>query len=141
METLVLEQYLRVLYTEVRTWVKEQNPPLLQKLFCLLRHTSLHGQALETTRGTSEGIEVGSNSYTTSQTKMLKPTHKKACNTKAPPVMQRSGKAYGMCFNCGKHGHNSNQVHVVSYSSPGLACDTVYHSFNTERKKIKTAPF
>lgn len=55
--------------------------------------------------------------------------------------MQRSGKAYGMCFNCGKHGHNSNQVHVISYSSPGLACDTVYHSFNTERKKIKTAPF
>lgn len=26
METMVLEQYLRVLYPEVRTWVKEQNP-------------------------------------------------------------------------------------------------------------------
>lgn len=26
METLVLEQYMRVLYPEIHTWVKERNP-------------------------------------------------------------------------------------------------------------------
>ncbi len=46
METLVLEQYLRVLYPEVRT--KRGIPPLLQKLLHSLRLILLHGKALET---------------------------------------------------------------------------------------------
>lgn len=79
---------------------------------------------LHPARGKSEGIGVGSNSHTTSQTKMLKPTHNKTCTAKASPVMPRSGKANVVCFHCGEHGHKSNQVHVMSYSSPSLACDT-----------------
>ncbi len=78
----MLEQYLRVLNPEVRTWVKERNPSTVAEAATLVEAyiaarkgpgNYRYAGILHPGRGNSEGIGVGSNSHNTSQTMIPKP--------------------------------------------------------------------
>ncbi len=129
METLVLEQYLRVLYPEVRTWVKERNSSTaaeaatLAEAYIAARKgpgNYRYAGILHPGRGKSEGIGVGSNSHNTSQTKILKPIHNKISTAKAPPIGQHSNRADVVCFNCGEPGHTSPLCPLKEPKNTGL---------------------
>ncbi len=113
----MLEQYLRVLYPEVRTWVKERNSSTTPEAATIVETyiaarkgpgNYWYAGILHPGRGKSEGIRVGSNSYNTSQTKIPKPIHNKTYTTKTPPIGQHSNRADVACFNCGEPGHTWN---------------------------------
>lgn len=108
METLVLEQYLRVLYPEVRTWVKERGPATAEEAAGLVEsYISAHKRAgsfryagiLSSTRGKSEGSMGCSNS----QAKIFKVTYAKP-NT-SDTTLQSVAKEDVVCFHCGQSGH------------------------------------
>lgn len=113
METLVLEQYMRVLYPEVRTWVKERNPVTAEEAASLVEAYSTarkgssgtfrYAGSLQSNRGKSVGS--GGSSYSQLQTQILKPTHPKPI----PPVVARQSSAKNdvVCYNCAEPGHTS----------------------------------
>ncbi|KAL2082753.1 hypothetical protein ACEWY4_022571 [Coilia grayii] len=107
METMVLEQYLRVLYPEVRTWVKEHNPSTAAEAALLVenfvaahkgpRRYRYAGVLDRQPRGKSDGAGRGAGSDVT-------PSYSR--NT--PPLPPGSAKPQGIsCFNCGREGHKS----------------------------------
>ncbi len=113
METLVLEQYMRVLYPEVRTWVKERNPVTAEEAASLVEAYSTarkgssgtfrYAGSLQSNSGKSVGS--GGSSYSQLQTQILKPTHPKPI----PPVVARQSSAKNdvVCYNCAESGHTS----------------------------------
>lgn len=118
METMVLEQYLRVLYPEVRTWVKERDPVTAEEAAKLVEayvaahkgfsETFRYAGSLQAARGKSEGS--GGSSYFHSQAQILHPTHPKPTPPKATvPIDTCSTQPNTevICYNCGKPGHTS----------------------------------
>ncbi|XP_039525008.1 uncharacterized protein LOC120477466 [Pimephales promelas] len=110
MEAMVLEQFLRVLYPEVRTWVKEHNPITagqaanLVEAYISARKGSGHFQyagVLQATKGKSEGMGAWSSSK--SQAKILKATYSEPTTSVSLP--QPIVKSEVVCFNCGEPGH------------------------------------
>ncbi|XP_056879584.1 uncharacterized protein LOC130520041 [Takifugu flavidus] len=104
METMVLEQYLRILYPEVRTWVKERNPATAAEAATMVENFVAAHKGSKRFRyagvwdhppwGKSDGVGrgCGSGSY----------------NRSAQPPPQGSVKSQGVsCFNCGREGHKS----------------------------------
>ncbi|KAL2086360.1 hypothetical protein ACEWY4_017419 [Coilia grayii] len=115
METMVLEQYLRVLYPEVRTWVKERTPSTAAEAATLVENFVAAHKGSKRYRyagvldrqpwGKSDGAGRGRGSgalpsYTPHT------LHTPPRNTPPPP--QSSVKPQGVsCFNCGREGHKS----------------------------------
>lgn len=107
METLVLEQYLRVLHPDVRSWVKERNPDTADHAATLVEAYITTRKGPGTTRydgihhyskGKSEGLEVGSNSLRC--TKIITST------TTSGSMPQTTAKGESLvCFNCGESGN------------------------------------
>ncbi len=106
----MLEQYLRVLQPEVRTWVKERNPTTaaqaanLVDFYIAARRgpgNFRYSSVLQATKGKSEGLGGGSSSQ--SQSKILKSTYSKTTRPLALP--QATVKEAVVCFNCGEPGH------------------------------------
>uniref|UniRef100_A0A3B3S5S3 CCHC-type domain-containing protein n=1 Tax=Paramormyrops kingsleyae TaxID=1676925 RepID=A0A3B3S5S3_9TELE len=107
METLVLEQYLRVLYVDVRTWVREHNPATAAEAANLVEsfvaaHRGPRGYqyagVLDRQRwGKSDGPGKGAGSGIT------------ASDHRAPPPLHPDrARPQGIsCFNCGQVGHKS----------------------------------
>lgn len=113
METLVLEQYMRVLFPEIRTWVKERNPvsakeaALLVESYLAARKgasTPLrYAGILQSTRGKSVGS--GGSTYSQQQTQIIKPTHP---NPRPSVLMRQSvDKDEVVCYNCAEPSHTS----------------------------------
>lgn len=107
LETMVLEQYLRVLYPEVKTWVKEHNPATAAEAARLVENfVAAHrgprsyryaGMLDRQARGKSVGAGRGVDFEAT-------PSH----NRSTLPLPPDSGKPQGIsCFNCGREGHKS----------------------------------
>ncbi|KAL2095611.1 hypothetical protein ACEWY4_007759 [Coilia grayii] len=107
METMVLEQYLQVLYPEVRTWVKEHNPSTAAEAALLVenfvaahkgpRRYRYAGVLDRQPRGKSDGAGRRAGSDAT-------PSYSR--NT--PPLPPGSAKPQGiLCFNCGREGRTS----------------------------------
>lgn len=111
METLVQEQYLRVLYPEVRTWVKERNPDTAAEAATMVEAyiaarkgpgTTRYAGILHSSKGKSEGLGVGSNSQ--SGPKIFRPSHAKAPTSAPEPQTTVKGESV-VCYNCGEPGH------------------------------------
>ncbi|XP_067281115.1 uncharacterized protein [Pseudorasbora parva] len=113
LETMVLEQYLRVLFPEVRTWVKERNPATageaasFVEAYITARKVSSgtlpYAGVLPSNRGKSVGS--GGSSYSQLQTQILKPTHPRP---KSPvTTFQALDKKDVICYNCAEPGHTS----------------------------------
>ena len=107
METLVLEQYLRVLYPDVRTWVRERNPTTAAEAAELVEsYVAAHrgpkgyryaGMLEQNVRGKSVGFGKGVGSGTES-------SHSRA----PPPLPSDRARPHSIaCFNCGQEGHKS----------------------------------
>lgn len=110
MEAIVLEQYLRVLHPEVRTWVKERNPTTaahaanLVEVYIAARRGPGNFQyagVLQATKGKSEGL--GGCSSSQGQSKILKSTYIKP--TTPVPLPQTTDTKEVVCYNCGEPGH------------------------------------
>ncbi len=108
MEAIILEQFLRVLYPDVRTWVKEREPTTAAEAVRLAEsYITAHKGAgsfsyagsLPVARGKSEGSGGGSNS----QARVLKLTQNKATTPCA--TYQSVDKEDVVCFHCGQPGH------------------------------------
>ncbi len=108
MEAIILEQFLRVLYPDVRTWVKEREPTTaaeaarLAELY-ITAHKGAgsfsYAESLPVARGKSEESGGGSNS----QARVLKLTQSKATTPCA--TYQSVDKEDVICFHCGQPGH------------------------------------
>lgn len=108
MEALVLEQFLRVLYPDVRTWVKERDPTTaaeaarLAEAYITARKGAgnfRYAGILPSARGKSEGLGSCSNS----QDRILRLTQSKATT---PHVTSQSVvKGDVVCYHCGQPGH------------------------------------
>ncbi|KAL7877197.1 hypothetical protein SRHO_G00038400 [Serrasalmus rhombeus] len=107
METMVLEQYMRVLYPEVRTWVKERNPMTAEEAATLVENFVAAHKGSKRYRyaglldrqpwGKSDGVGSGRGSG-------APPNYSR--NTPPPP--QSKVPLQGVsCFNCGREGHKS----------------------------------
>ncbi|XP_056116336.1 uncharacterized protein LOC130092496 [Rhinichthys klamathensis goyatoka] len=113
METLVLEQYMRVLYPEVRIWVKERNPSTAGEAADLVESyiaarkgssgTFRFSGVFPEARGKSVGS--GGSSFSQSQAQSFKVTDPKP----SLPVVTRQILPRGdiVCYNCGGSGHTS----------------------------------
>ncbi|KAL2103518.1 hypothetical protein ACEWY4_000386 [Coilia grayii] len=109
METLVLEQYLRVLYPDVRTWVRERNPKTAAEAAMLVEsYVAAHrgprgyryaGVLEQSTRGKSVGFGKGVGSGTANSH-----SHSRA---PPPPPTDRVRPQSVSCYNCGQEGHKS----------------------------------
>lgn len=113
MQTLVLEQYMRVLYPEVRTWVKERNPLTAEEAASFVdayitarkgsTGTFRYAGSLQANRGRSGGS--GGSSYSQLQTQIVHSAHPKSIPTKV--ACQSSVKNEVVCYNCAEPGHTS----------------------------------
>lgn len=113
METLVLEQYMRVLYPEVRTWVKERNPSTAGEAADLVESyiaarkgssgTFRYSGVFPEARGKSVGS--GGSLFSQSQAQSVKVTDSRP----SLPVVTRQILPRGdiVCYNCGEVGHTS----------------------------------
>ncbi len=108
MEAIVLEQFLRVLYPDVRTWVKEHDPTTaaeaarLAEAYITARKGAgnfCYAGILPVARGKSEGSGGCSNS----QARVLKLPQSKATTPYA--TSQSVAKEDVVCFHCGQPGH------------------------------------
>lgn len=116
METLVLEQYMRLLFPEVRTWVKERNPGTAEEAASLVEAyitarrgssaTFLYAGSLPSNRGKSVGS--GGSSCSQWQTQIMKPTHPKTQT--AATICQSSDKKDVVCYNCAEPGHTTTST-------------------------------
>lgn len=106
----MLEQYLRVLHPEVRTWVKERNPTTaleaanLVEVYIAARRgpgNFHYSGILQATKGKSEGLGGFSNSQ--SKSKIIKSTYVKPPTP--VPLPQTTDKNEVVCYNCGELGH------------------------------------
>ncbi len=113
MEKMVLEQYLKVLYPEVKAWVKERDPSTAADAARLVdTYVAAHkgpgtyqyaGQ-LRPHGGKSKGLGKGggSGNYTQGQGSFRKPLVVEQTN----PKTWTGHKAEVVCHNCGEAGHS-----------------------------------
>lgn len=126
METVVLEQYMRVLYPEIRTWVKERNPMMAAEAANLVEDyiaarkgfsgVFRYAGSLQSSRGKSGGL--GNSAYFGPLTQVLKPSHSKP----VPPVVPRqpAAKREVVCDNCAESGHISSHCPILKPKSASL---------------------
>lgn len=104
METVVLEQYLRMLYPEVKTWVKERDPTTASEaVACQMSGAYRYAGLTQAIKDKSEGPGKGSASScdTYRQVKTFMPFTLKPM----PAGTHPKKKAEVVCFNCGEPGH------------------------------------
>ncbi len=123
---LLLEQYLRVLYPDVRTWVKERDPTTgaeaatLVEAYITARKgpgTTRYAGILHSSMGKSEGLGVGSNSQ--SCAKILMPNHIKPPTFNTIPKTIFKGESI-VCFNCGEPGHTRPNCPLKKPKTAGI---------------------
>ncbi len=126
METLVLEQYMRVLFPEIRTWVKERSPVTAAEAASFVEAyiaarkgsagTLRYVGSLQSHGGKSGGLR--GSAYLQPQAQILKSTHVKPVPTVA--ARQSVFKDDVVCYNCAKPGHISSQCPLKKPKSAGL---------------------
>lgn len=126
MESLVLEQYLRVLYPEVRTWVKERDPDTAAEAASLVEAyiaawkgpgATRYAGILHSLKGKSDGLGGGSNSQ--SGPKIFKPSHSKPPTSAIMPQTAVKGEIV-ICYNCGEPGHTRPLCPLKKPKTTGL---------------------
>lgn len=130
METMVLEQYMRVLYPEVRTWVKERDPVTAEEAAKLVESyvaarkgfsgAFRYAGSLQAARGKSEGS--GGSSYSHSQTQIIRTTNPKPIPPKLETLLDthQTPSTGVVCYNCGKPSHTSPQCPLKKAKSARL---------------------
>lgn len=126
METLVLEQYMRVLFPEIRTWVKERNPvtaaeaaSLVEAYIAARKGSSgmlQYAGSLQSYRGKSGGLR--GSVHLQSQAQIFKSAHRKFIPNVA--AQQSVSKDEIVRYNCTKPGHISSQCPLRKPKSAGL---------------------
>lgn len=141
MEALVLEQFLRVLYPDVRTWVKERGPATaaeaarLAEAYITARKGAgnfRYAGILPSARGKSEGSGDCSNS----QAKIVKLTQSKA--TTHHTTSQNVAKEDVVCFHCGQPGHTRPLCPLKKPKTASLCY--VPHSVQSSPMKCNSQP-